>query len=323
MTAWYAMHEVGGLRSGDKVLIHAASGGVGLAAVQVARRAGAEIFTTAGSKEKRAFLESLGVRHVFDSRSFDFAAEVMNRTGGRGLDVVLNSLTGEFIPHGLSILAAGGRFLELGKKEVYSHTQLEALSLRPGVTYHAIDLTGLQRDDPDAYGRLLREVMDQVRAGRFEVLPRHVFSLSEAPGAFRLMLQRRHIGKVVLSFAPRPPEVYCVRRGPAFRRLDKHLYVVNPGRAADYAALLAALESESAAVGRVAHLWNVTAAGRGPSSRNRSTTASSASPGWPRPWRAAVGRSRSTSRSFRPACSKWPGKHGCSRRRLPCTGLAV
>ncbi len=133
------------------------------------------------------------------------------------------------------------------------------------MTYHAIDLTGLQRDDPDAYGRLLREVMDQVRAGRFEVLPRHVFSLSEAPGAFRLMLQRRHIGKVVLSFAPRPPEVYCVRRGPAFRRLDKHLYVVNPGRAADYAALLAALESESAAVGRVAHLWNVTAAGRGPS----------------------------------------------------------
>src|SRR5207248_7753193 len=104
----------------EKILIHAASGGVGLAAVQVARLTGAEIFATAGSEEKRAFLRSLGLRHVFDSRSHGFAEQIMQRTRGAGVNVVLNSLTGEFISRGLSVLAAGGRFLELGKREIYS-----------------------------------------------------------------------------------------------------------------------------------------------------------------------------------------------------------
>ncbi len=280
MTAWHAMRQVGGLKPGEKVLIHAASGGVGLAAVQVARLAGAEVFATAGSKEKRAFLESLGIRHVFDSRSVAFAAEAAARTGGRGVDMVLNSLTGEFIPGGLSVLAAGGRFLELGKKEIYSPAQLGSLNLRPGVSYHAIDLTRVLRDDPDAYGRLLREVIDLARARRIEPLPRHVFAFAEAPRAFRLMLQRRHIGKVVLSLAPAPPQVYRVRPGRAFRRVNKHEYVVNPGRAADHVALLAALEGESAAVGRIAHLWNVTADKKHKDSLEKSLEASFFSLAW-------------------------------------------
>ena len=108
MTAHYALHTVGHLRAGEKVLIHTASGGVGLAAVQVAQRLGAEIFATAGSPEKRAFLEALGIRHVFNSRTRDFADEIQQRTGGRGVDVVLNALTGDFIPHSLATLAAGG-----------------------------------------------------------------------------------------------------------------------------------------------------------------------------------------------------------------------
>ena len=280
MTAWHAMRQVGGLKPGEKVLIHAASGGVGLAAVQVARLAGAEVFATAGSKEKRAFLESLGIRHVFDSRSVAFAGEAAARTGGRGVDMVLNSLTGEFIPSGLSVLAAGGRFLELGKKEIYSPAQLESLNLRPGVSYHAIDLTRVLRDDPDAYGRLLREVIDLAQARRIEPLPRHVFAFAEAPRAFRLMLQRRHIGKVVLSLAPTPPQIYRVRPGRAFRRVNKHEYVVNPGRAADHVALLAALESESAAVGRIAHLWNVTADKKHKDSLEKSLEASFFSLAW-------------------------------------------
>src|SRR5262249_8039910 len=156
-----ALHHVGKLRKGEKILIHSASGGVGLAAVQVARLAGAEIFATAGSDEKRAFLKSLGLQHVFDSRSHGFAEQIMQRTRGAGVNVVLNSLTGEFILKGFSLLAAGGRFLELGKRDVYSEAQLAALDLPPGVSYFPIDLTKMLSRDPETYGRLLRAVIEQ------------------------------------------------------------------------------------------------------------------------------------------------------------------
>src|SRR5262249_24326691 len=111
LTAYYGLHHLARLAEGERVLIHAATGGGGLAAIQLARRAGAEIFATAGSPEKREFLLSLGIPHVMDSRSLAFADEVMERTGGEGVDVVLNSLAGEAIPRGLSILRANGRFL--------------------------------------------------------------------------------------------------------------------------------------------------------------------------------------------------------------------
>jgi NADPH:quinone reductase-like Zn-dependent oxidoreductase len=110
-TAYYALHELARLRRGERVLNHAAAGGVGLAAIQLARLAGAEVFATAGSPEKRQFLASLGIAHVMDSRSLAFAEEVMARTHGEGVDVVLNSLAGEAIPRGLSTLRAHGRFL--------------------------------------------------------------------------------------------------------------------------------------------------------------------------------------------------------------------
>jgi acyl transferase domain-containing protein/NADPH:quinone reductase-like Zn-dependent oxidoreductase/thioesterase domain-containing protein len=276
MTAWYALHHVGKLRQGEKVLIHAASGGVGLAAVQVARLAGAEVFATAGSKDKRAFLESLGVRHVFDSRAPGFAEEVLRRTRGAGVDVVLNSLTGAFIPQSFSTLAAGGRFLELGKREIYSPAQLAALPLRSNVSYFAINLVRMLDDDPEAYGRLLGEVVEHAAERRFEPLPRHVFPFADVAAAFRLMLQTRHIGKVVLTMTaapltlPSPPsggegrvrgaEVYTVRAGSGYQQLSPREFVLRPGNAADYAALLTALENGPRRVGRIAHLWNVTAA---------------------------------------------------------------
>jgi NADPH:quinone reductase-like Zn-dependent oxidoreductase/thioesterase domain-containing protein/acyl carrier protein len=266
MTAWYALNDIGKLRRGEKVLIHAASGGVGLAAMQVARLAGAEIFATAGSKEKRAFLASLGIRHVFDSRSHGFAQEIMRRTRGGGVDVVLNSLTGEFIPKSLSILAAGGRFLELGKREIYSSSQLAALSLRPKVIYHPIDLTRVMCQDPETYGRLLHEIIEQANQRRFEALPRHDFAFSKAAEAFRLMLQTGHIGKVILTMGLTAPDVYTVRAGTRFKHLNKHDFVLQPGNAGHYMALLEALESAPSRIGRVAHCWSVsTDKGKGPS----------------------------------------------------------
>ena len=258
MTAHYALHTVGNLRAGEKVLIHTASGGVGLAAVQVAQRLGAEIFATAGSPEKRAFLEALGLLHVFNSRTLDFADEIQQRTDGRGVDVVLNALTGDFIPRSLATLAAGGRFLEIGKAEIYTPEHLAALQLRDGVSYTPIDLTRLLRDQPDLYGALLRDVVAQVQQGHYVPLPRHVFPFSAALQAFSLMARTAHIGKVVLALDDRPiPTVYCVRAGQEFRQLGEHEYVINPARGADYATLFDAL-GDAAALSRIVHLWNVT-----------------------------------------------------------------
>jgi acyl transferase domain-containing protein/NADPH:quinone reductase-like Zn-dependent oxidoreductase/thioesterase domain-containing protein/acyl carrier protein len=257
MTAWYALHHVGKLRPRERVLIHAASGGVGLAAIQVARLAGAEIFATAGNSEKRAFLKSLGVRHVFDSRSLEFADAVTKRTHRKGVHLVLNSLTGEFIPASLALLAEGGRFLEIGKREIYSSSQLAELPLRAGVSYHPIDLTRLHRDDLSTYGALFHEIVAGAAQRRFEPLSRQVFPFSAAFKAFGLMMQARHIGKLVLSMRPEAAQVYTVRAGAGFRRLSDREFVLSPGREADYRSLLQELEDRRASIGRIVHLWNV------------------------------------------------------------------
>ncbi len=134
LTARYGLEVLADLRAGERVLIHAAAGGVGLAAVAVAQRIGAEVFATAGSAEKRAYLLGLGVRHVFDSRSLAFEGDVLAATGGTGVDVVLNSLAGEFIGASVRVLAPQGRFLEIGKRGVWDAAQIAAV--RPGARCH-------------------------------------------------------------------------------------------------------------------------------------------------------------------------------------------
>ena len=146
LTAEYALAHLGRLQAGERVLIHAAAGGVGLAAVQLAQRVGAEVFATAGSPEKRAYLASLGVRHVMDSRSTVFADGVLAATGGEGVDVVLNSLAGEFIPRSLAVLKPGGRFLELGRTGVWSDREVAALGR--GLRYDVVFLGSLRTENP-------------------------------------------------------------------------------------------------------------------------------------------------------------------------------
>jgi acyl transferase domain-containing protein/NADPH:quinone reductase-like Zn-dependent oxidoreductase/acyl carrier protein len=205
LTAHYGFSRLARLRAGEKVLVHAAAGGVGLAAVQLAQRAGAEVFATAGSPEKRALLASLGVKHVMDSRSLAFADEVRAATGGVGVDVVLNSLAGDFIAASLGVLAKGGRFLELGKRDIL--TPEAAARLRPDVGYHAYDLGAEALADPG----LLRPMMDELLAafakGELRPLPVKVFPLDRASEAFRFMAQALHVGKIVL----RPAGAVLVR----------------------------------------------------------------------------------------------------------------
>ncbi|MDZ7269348.1 MAG: SDR family NAD(P)-dependent oxidoreductase [candidate division KSB1 bacterium] len=197
LTAAYALHSLGRLQRGERVLIHAAAGGVGMAAVQLARRAGAEIFATAGSAEKRDYLKGLGIAHVFNSRTLDFADEIRRITAGEGLDLVLNSLTGEFIPASLRLLRSNGRFLEIGKKEIWSAAQVAAVN--PHATYFAVDLAEKIKRDPAAVRPQLLEIMQAIANGELQPLPHTTFALAEAAAAFRYMAQAKHIGKVVVT----------------------------------------------------------------------------------------------------------------------------
>jgi acyl transferase domain-containing protein len=196
LTAEYALARLAGIGADDRVLIHAGAGGVGMAAVQLAQRAGAEVIATAGSSEKRAVLEGLGVRHVFDSRSLDFADGVLGATGGRGVDVVLNSLSGDFIPRSLDVLAPEGRFLEIGKRDIWTAEQVA--EVRPDVAYHVVFLGDLSIGDPPAIQAMLGDLLPRFAAGELHPLPRTTYDVVDVVDAFRFMAQARHIGKIVV-----------------------------------------------------------------------------------------------------------------------------
>jgi acyl transferase domain-containing protein/acyl carrier protein len=197
LTSAYTLMNVAKIRSGDRVLIHAGTGGVGLAAVQIAQRAGAEIFATAGSEPKRAYLRELGVPHIFDSRTLDFSEKILEITGGQGVDIVLNSLAGDFIAASFSALGRGGRFIELGKRDLWTQERVAALGR--SIAYHVIDLGDIAENDPETLSRLLQDLVRDVEAGTLCPLPVTEFSFEDAADAYRYMAQARHIGKIVLT----------------------------------------------------------------------------------------------------------------------------
>jgi phthiocerol/phenolphthiocerol synthesis type-I polyketide synthase C len=199
LTAHYTLDYLARMRKGERVLIHAAAGGVGLSAVQLAQRAGTEVFATAGSPEKRAFLQYIGVKHVMDSRSLAFVEEVMQRTGGKGVDIVLNSLPGEYIPKSISLLAPHGRFLEIGKMDIYFNRTLDLYPFSNSLSYFAIDMDRLCRERSALIRSLFLELMEYFKEGTLKALPRYTFPISDAVGAFRYLAQRKNIGKVVVS----------------------------------------------------------------------------------------------------------------------------
>jgi acyl transferase domain-containing protein/acyl carrier protein len=199
LTAYYALHHLAHIRAGERVLIHAATGGVGLAALQIARHAGAEVFATAGSPEKRELLHYLGVQHVMDSRSLVFADHIMEITGGQGVDIVLNALAGQAIQQGMACLAPYGRFLELGKRDIYQNSKIGLWALRKNAAFFAIDLGRLIADKPAFTESLLAELSQHFNETSFRPLPHRVFPVSRIVEAFRYLAQARHIGKIVIS----------------------------------------------------------------------------------------------------------------------------
>ena len=208
LTAYYALVYVGRLRKGERVLIHAGAGGVGMAAIQLAQHLGAEVFATAGSEEKRSLLRSLGVRHVMDSRSLQFADDVLRATGGEGVDVVLNSLSGEFISASLKLLRDHGRFVEIGKRDYYEDQKLGLRPFLRNLSFSLVDLRAMLFQRTEFIGSLLGEIMGLFEASAFRPLPCRVFPISRAAEAFSTMAQARHVGKLVLEL--RDPDAQIV-----------------------------------------------------------------------------------------------------------------
>jgi acyl transferase domain-containing protein/NADPH:quinone reductase-like Zn-dependent oxidoreductase/acyl carrier protein len=198
VTAYYALHHLADIRSGDRVLIHAAAGGVGQAAVQLAKRAGARVFATASAR-KWPLLRSQGVEHIMNSRALDFTDEVLEATGGRGVDIVLNSLNKDYVPASLRCLGRAGRFVELGKIGIWSNEQMRAE--RPDVAYHNFDLS----EFPEAeFRRINREILERVAsllaAGDLHPLPTVAYALDEIEEAFSVLSRGANAGKLALDF---------------------------------------------------------------------------------------------------------------------------
>ncbi|WP_451916707.1 SDR family NAD(P)-dependent oxidoreductase [Actinoplanes siamensis] len=195
LTAYYALFHVTRLRAGQRILIHAAAGGVGMAAVQLAKQAGAEIYATA-SPGKWPTLRGLGIddAHLASSRDLGFADKFTGATGGRGLDVVLNSLAHDFVDASLRLLPRGGRFIEMGKTDIRDAGQVAAA--HPGVDYTAFDL---YEAGPDAIRDMFVEVMKLFADGQVRLNPVSVRSIRDARATFREMSQGRHVGKLVLE----------------------------------------------------------------------------------------------------------------------------
>ena len=198
VTALYALEKQARLSRGETVLIHSAAGGVGLAAVQIAKSIGASIIATAGSEAKREYLRELGVEAVFDSRSDAFVQGVREQTQGQGVNVVLNSLSGDLLFKSLECLAPYGRFLELGVRDIHEGQPLNLRHFARAISFHAISVgPGMP-----GFAELFEEVLGYFRVGRLSPLPHRVFPLSASGDAFEHLAQSRHVGKVVIAVRP-------------------------------------------------------------------------------------------------------------------------
>ncbi len=248
-TAWYGLYDLARISAEDKVLIHSGTGGVGQAAIAIARMVGAEIFATAGSPERRAMLRDMGIEHVYDSRSTEFAEQIRRDTDGYGVDIVLNSLTGAAQRAGLGLLAFGGRFVEIGKRDIYGDTRLGLFPFRRNLTFYAVDVALLSRTHPRRLQELLKTVYQRIADGDLPVPVCTEYPISEAATAIRAMSGAEHTGKLVLT-VPRTGETRAVvppEQAPVFR--DDGAYIVTGGLGG--LGLFLAAEMAKAGCGRI------------------------------------------------------------------------
>ena len=219
-TAWYALNDLARIKAGDRVLIHSGTGGVGQAAIAIARAAGAEIFATAGSEQRRQLLRDMGVEHVYDSRSIEFADQIRRDTDGYGVDVVLNSVTGAAQLAGLKLLALGGRFVEIGKRDIYGDTKLGLFPFRRNLAFWGVDLGLMSVSHPHQVSEILSTVYRLTAEGVLPMPESTHYPLAEAATAIRVMSAAEHTGKLILDIpqAGRSSVVLPPEQAPVFRR---------------------------------------------------------------------------------------------------------
>lgn len=203
-TAYYALTHLARMQPGERLLVHGAAGGVGIAAIQLAKQLGVEIHATAGSDEKRDFLTLLGIRYIYNSRGLAFADQILEKTNGDGIDVVLNCLAGEAIHANLSIMRPFGRFLELGKRDFYANSKIGLRPFRNNISYFGIDADQLIVKNPTLSNRLFKEMFSLFNEGVLSPLPYCEFSPDHIHDAFRYMQQSRQIGKIIVNFSQSP-----------------------------------------------------------------------------------------------------------------------
>ena len=212
-TAYYGLQTLAQLQPGESVLIHAAAGGVGQAAIAIAQRIGAEIFATVSTEEKKSHLvDHFGITatNVFYSRDVSFKDDVMQATKQRGVDVVINSLGGDLLHASWEVLAPFGRFIELGKLDLQLNSRLDMGVLLRNTSFTSVDLGALREFKPTAFSTAFREVLDLYQNRKLkDVSPRNVFSYSELHKAFRFMEGGKHIGKIVITVAAEDQVMVC------------------------------------------------------------------------------------------------------------------
>jgi polyketide synthase 5 len=212
-TAWYGLQDLARIGRGDKVLIHSATGGVGQAAIAIARAAGAEIFATAGSEQRRQLLRDWGIEHVYDSRSSEFAQQIRTHTDGYGVDIVLNSVTGAAQRAGIELLALGGRFIEIGKRDIYGDSRLGLFPFRRNLAFHGVDLGLMSHSHPERFHDLLDTVYRLTADGVLPMPESTHYPLTGAATAIRAMSAAEHTGKLVLDVPRTEPTRVAVPPG--------------------------------------------------------------------------------------------------------------
>lgn len=201
ITAYHALVNLANINEKSKVLIHAAAGGVGLAAGQIARLKGSVVYATA-SIQKHALLESLGINHIYNSRNLDFEAQILQETNGEGVDVVLNSFSEEYIFKSLNLLKQGGYFLEIGK--VNQHIIDKIRMLRPDVIYSNFDIGEIALEDPEMIHSIFKNVLQMIEDEQLKPIAYQSFGIQEAAKAFGVFARGENVGKIVLTHYQRP-----------------------------------------------------------------------------------------------------------------------
>lgn len=234
VTAYFCLYEVARLRAGETILVHAAAGGTGQAVIQLANHLGAEVYATVSSPEKRRLLmDEYGVAedHIFSSRDLSFADGIMRMTNGKGVDVFVNSLSGEALRASFNCIAMFGRFIEIGKRDIMANSKIDMLPFSRCATFTAVDLAYLSTVARPLTSRMMRDIIDLHATGKLHACkPLNVHPFSEIEDAFRILQQGKHIGKLVLTAHPEDI-VKVTPKPPAPTRLCPDATYLLPGGA--------------------------------------------------------------------------------------------